>query len=221
MPDLVERIIATIDRRQFAELAERHRSDYAAKYLDLPKWIGRNLQRVQRAGLDRGHRRRVLDLGCGCGYFLYIARLLGHEVIGIDNAPAGSLFAAMTELLGVPVVTHSVRAFEALPDVGHVDVLTAHMITFNGHHVAPWGAGEWHALLSQFPGVSVSLQMNREPDKTLYPPGLREYFEAIGAQIAGPRVFIERLPSERSVASALAKAERAAEQHRMRHPTRG
>jgi SAM-dependent methyltransferase len=190
----VDDIMATIDRDGFAELAARHAGDYAAKYLDLSVWIPRNLRRVELARLDVGPPRRVLDLGCGCGYFLHICRMLGHEIVGLDNAPPGSLFADMTEFLGIPVVQYEIQAFHPLPDLGGpFDVVAAHMVTFNGHLTAtPWGAHEWHSLLWQFRGAAVSLQLNREPDGTVLPPDAAALFESQRAEVAGYRVYVPR-----------------------------
>ena len=100
----VAQIIATIDPEKF----EKIRANYGIanpgeeppKYLELPRWIDANLRRVSDLELDRGARKRVLDIGSGSGYFLYICRLLDHDAIGIDldNYP---MFTETTELLGV------------------------------------------------------------------------------------------------------------------------
>ena len=43
------------------------------KYLDLSMWIFENLIRAFDANLDRSSDLRILDIGCGPGYFIYIA----------------------------------------------------------------------------------------------------------------------------------------------------
>ena len=54
-----------------------------------------------RAGARYAPRSRILDLGCGTGYFLYINKLLGHEVLGIDLDEL-PMFREMIELLQIP-----------------------------------------------------------------------------------------------------------------------
>ena len=185
-------IIATIDAFEFAEIAERYSNSRSAKYLDLPKWIARNLRRVQALGLDAGPLRRVLDLGCGCGYFLYICKLLGHSVLGLD-VPGTAMFRAITNLLDVRVVPEYVERFVELRSIGkrNFDLVTAHMVTFNGHrtdHV--WGPEEWRFLLDDIGAPTVYLELNREPDGTLLTSELEDFFRGRGAIISGHRVLI-------------------------------
>ena len=65
---------------------ERIRATRWPKYLEIcpPGWRI-NLRRVRDLGLDLGGRKRVLDIGCGTGYFLYICRFLGHDALGIGS----------------------------------------------------------------------------------------------------------------------------------------
>ncbi len=88
-----------------------------ARRLELEKWMSRNLGRVQELELDYGSRQRILDTGCGTGYFLHICRYLGHEVAGmeIDALP---MFRAMTEMLGLKRILLEVKPFQPLPDLG-------------------------------------------------------------------------------------------------------
>jgi SAM-dependent methyltransferase len=190
-------VIDTIDRDRFAEIAARYGSavspERREKYLDLERWIAVCLERVHRVGLDRGPRRRVLDLGCGCGYFLYVCKLLGHEVLGVDVPEERSMYTEIRELLGIPWIPHAIRAFEPLPDFGQVDVLTAHMVTFNGHRSPNvWGPREWRWLLRAVGAPVVSLELNAELEGEPYPHGIREWFAAKGAKVDAHRVLIDR-----------------------------
>src|SRR5439155_15417253 len=47
-------------------------------------WLRLNRERVQDLKLHRSAPKRVLDLGCGGGFFLFILKNLGHSVLGID-----------------------------------------------------------------------------------------------------------------------------------------
>ncbi len=195
---MIDRIVASIDRDAFADIAERYRDSEAAKYLDLPRWIGINLRRVQRLRIDRGRRRRVIDLGCGAGYFLYICKLLGHDVLGVD-VPNVGMYSELTALLGVPVLAHCIEPFQPLPITGHWDVMTAHMVTFNGHCVSPWGAAEWRYLLDDVKARWVALELNREPDGSLFSDGLRELFVQRGAVLQDHVVVLDRERPARSL----------------------
>lgn len=190
-------IVNSIDRKRFTEIAARYGSavtpERREKYLDLERWIAVSIERVQRAGLDSGPARRVLDLGCGCGYFLYTCKLLGHEVLGVDVPERQSMYTEVRELLGVPWIPHVIRAFDPLPDLGKVDVLAAHMVTFNGHRTpSVWGRREWDWLLGAVAAPVVSLELNAELQGEPYPHGIREHFTRLGGKVDAHRVLIDR-----------------------------
>src|SRR5262245_9373748 len=76
-------------------LRARYFSDPAAipnqapwKYLDVRRSLRANLKRAQAVGLLRDcvppGSRPVLDIGCGAGFFLFIARLHGYDALGLD-----------------------------------------------------------------------------------------------------------------------------------------
>lgn len=201
-----ESVLDTIGLAQFARIWDRYRStvtpDRREKYLALEYWIEVSIGRAHRLGLDTGQRRRVLDLGCGCGYFLYVCKLLGHDVLGLDCPEPRAMYTEVRELLGVPWVAHEIRPFVPLPALGPFDVVTAHMVCFNGHRTwqhgdAPsveppnlWGPTEWSWLFEQVAAPVWHLELNDEQDGTLFPPGLREFFLDRGAKIDGHRVLI-------------------------------
>lgn len=188
------RAIASIRARGFSEIAARFQQapGNIRKYLDLDYWVPKNLRRVRELGLDTGPRRRVLDLGCGAGYFLYLCQLLGHEVLGVD-VPDEPMYRAITEALGVPVTYQRVEPMCELGLKGY-DVVTAFMITFNGHCEKPWGSKEWSFFLDDVAAPLVYLELNREYDGTLFPEGVEEMFRQRGAVIDEHRVTIRRAP---------------------------
>src|SRR5207248_2584932 len=114
-------ILATIDLEGFEQIRQRYAvkgpsADWP-KFLDLERWIGINVRRIREIELDLARPKRVLDLGCGAGYFLYIAQLLGHEGLGLDLDQL-PMFADMTRLLGVRRVIWQIKDFDPLPDLG-------------------------------------------------------------------------------------------------------
>jgi len=208
------RITKTVDPEKFRKVYERYRvddpGDHWPKYLELERWMEINLKRVRDLGLDLGGRKRVLDIGCGTGYFLYICQYLGHNVLGmdLDEEPG---FSEMVELLGVKRVIWRVEAFQPLPNLGaRFDVIAAHMICFNGHKSDKlWKSAEWEFFLDDLaenhlnPGGQICLEFNREYDDTNYTQELKEYFEARGADIHTQRVlFNPLLPAPAAIAQA-------------------
>ena len=207
------RITKTIDQEKFRKIYQRHAvadpGDAWPKYLDLQPWMEINLQRVRNLGLDLGGRKRVLDIGSGTGYFLYICQYLGHDVLGLDLDEEPG-FTEMIELLRVKRKIWRVEAYKPLPDLGpKFDVITAHMICFNGHKSDKlWKIPEWEFFLDDLTkhlvrDGQIGLELNREYDDTNYTPELKDYFEARGAEIHTQRVHFNPLrPAPSEVARA-------------------
>ena len=200
-----ERIIASIDRRSFQAIHDRHAIANPGpawpKYLDLKKWIGINLQRVRELELDYGRRREILDIGSGAGYFLYICKWFGHEAVGldIDEVP---MYPEMTRLLGLKRVVWRIEAFVPLPDLGRkFDLITAFMICFNQHNrEGLWGVPEWDFFLNDLarhlnPRGRVWLALNRQRDGTFMTGELRELFQSRGAQVEAHQVRFDTAPA--------------------------
>lgn len=199
----VEQIIRTIDREKFEKIRARYGLENPGedppKYLELARWIDANLRRVRDLELDLGRRKRVLDIGSGTGYFLYICGLLGHDAIGIDLDET-PMFNEMTNLLGVRRTVGRVQPFVPLLDLGaKFDVITAHMICFNGHKSDRlWKRSEWEYFLNDLtrrllPGGIVWFEFNREFDGTCFSPELEKYFESRGAEISSNRVVFNSI----------------------------
>lgn len=101
------------------------------KYLDPARWVQEAVRNADLLGLLDASPMRVLDLGAGCGYFLYVLRSRGHDVLGLD-VPDEPLFGHTTELLGIPRVLHPVKRFEPLPDSdAPFHLITAFSIVFD------------------------------------------------------------------------------------------
>ena len=193
-----EQIIASIDRAQFRAIHQRHAvsdpGEAPEKYLELRKWLEINIRRVRELDLDFGKRKRVLDIGCGAGYFLYICQWLGHDVLGLD-LDESPMFADLTKMLAVPRIIWRIERNTPLPKLGaKFDVITAHMICFNDHktdHV--WGPPEWDFFLQDAlrhlqPDGIIHLGFNQEFDGNWFSPELRGYFLRRGARIESNRV---------------------------------
>jgi SAM-dependent methyltransferase len=187
------RVIETIDPESFEHIRQRYAvanpgADWP-KYLDLDRWIEINIRRIRELELDLSRPKRILDLGCGAGYFLYIAQLLGHRGVGLDMDRV-AMFRDITRSLGVRRVVQRIDALRPLPDFGQkFDLITAFMICFNNHKMPDlWKVPEWDFFLDDLakhlrPRGRVWLELNQEYDETFYTPELKEFFQKRGARI--------------------------------------
>src|SRR6266513_15257 len=127
-----------IDWDRAREIQQRYANSTSgyAKYADIQPWLRLNRERVQDLNLHRSAPKRVLDLGCGGGFFLFIAKNLGHSVLGLDIEHV-ALFTELLELFGVPRVIWRISAFEPLPNLGQkFDWITAFSTNFYLYHPA-------------------------------------------------------------------------------------
>lgn len=195
-----QRVIETIDPAGFEQIRRRYAvADPGAdwpKYLDLDRWIGVNIRRIRQLELDLAGPKQILDLGCGAGYFLHIAQLLGHSGIGLDMDRL-PMFREVTRLLGVHRVVQRIRPFHPLPNFGKkFDVITAFMICFNNHKMPGlWGVPEWEFFLNDLakylkPRGRIWLELNQEYDGTFYTPELKKFFQKRGANIEEQKVIL-------------------------------
>src|SRR5947199_871425 len=193
VPLETSRIIETIDGPNFEQIRQRYAVEDPGedwpKYLDLDRWIDINIRRIREIELDLSRPKRILDLGCGAGYFLHIAQLLGHKGIGLDLDRV-AMFRDITRLLGVRRVVQRIDALRPLPDFGQkFDLITAFMICFNNHKMPDlWKVPEWDFFLDDLakhlkPRGRVWLELNQEYDGTFYTPELKEFFQKHGARI--------------------------------------
>ncbi len=193
-----KRVIETIDPKGFEQIRRRYSVKGPSldwpKFLDLERWIDINIRRIREIEIDLMRPKRILDLGCGTGYFLYIAQLLGHEGLGLDLDEL-PMFGDLTRLLGVRRVIWQINAFDSLPDLGKFDLITAFLICFNRHKQANvWRVPEWEFFLDDLakhlrPRGRVWLELNQEYEGTFYTPELKEFFEKRGAKIDRHKVM--------------------------------
>jgi SAM-dependent methyltransferase len=210
-----KRVIETIDPVAFEQIRKRYAvanpgADWP-KYLDLDRWIGINIRRIRQIELDLARPKRILDLGCGAGYFLYIAQLLGHSGLGLDMDRL-SMFREVTRLLGVRRIVQRIEAFRPLPDFGQkFDLITAFMICFNNHKMPDlWKVPEWEFFLDELakhltPRGRVWLELNQEYDGSFYTPEIKEFFQKRGARINEQKVIFNSGVRARASASPVAR----------------
>ena len=180
----------------------------AAKYVDFPIWLLRNMHRAAQLGLHKASGLRILDIGAGPGYFIAAARALGHECRGIDVPDSWftplerQVYSELLEALNCRqyVSPVSVERFVPLPfNAGEFDLITAFLICFNRHDKPDqWGVPEWRffvedALQMLRPGGRVLLGLNdnrkRYGKLLFYNDALLDYFQSVGT-VEGARITI-------------------------------
>ena len=194
-------MVAKIDQQRAREIQQRYANSIAgyAKYANIEPWLRLNRERVQDLNLQRSVPKRVLDLGCGGGFFLFILKNLGHSVLGLDIERV-VLFTELLELFEVPRVVWKISAFEPLPDLGQkFDWITAFSVNFNLYHPSKerWGTAEWDFFLCDLqarltPDGKVFFGLNPLYDGDYYSPELRDLFLSRGASVERERIFFER-----------------------------
>src|SRR5207248_8560142 len=121
-------VLAGIDQNCLRDIEQR----YAGwKYARVDHWLRVNRERVQDLKLHRARPQRVLDLGCGGGFFLFILKHFRHSVLGldIDESP---LFRELLELFEVPRISFRIQPFESLPNFQQqFDWITAFSLGFD------------------------------------------------------------------------------------------
>ncbi len=207
------RILATLDRSELARLREQYPYRPNARkinaYENAAYWIGINVERAQDLWLDRSPPLRILDLGCGAGYFLYVCRFFGHEGLGLDTDEE-PLFRGTTELLNVRRAVSRIHPQVPLPELGEkFDLVTAHRVCF--HRVGRAANGAWNEWASAGKffiddirrrfltrNGRLLLDFNPRPNgSSFFTSELRASFLAQGARIFRSKALLATDPDQR------------------------
>jgi 2-polyprenyl-3-methyl-5-hydroxy-6-metoxy-1,4-benzoquinol methylase len=166
---LAQPIIASIRRDAVDKVHELHRNStdgYTKYFHDLDWNIEYVVNEALQADLVNVPPQRVLDIGCGPGYFLYALQQFGHDVVGLD-VDWTEIFNDLIKELKIPRIVHAVEAFKPMPPTGEkFDVITALGIVFDMHRTPDiWGPKQWEFFLADCrsrlrPGGRVFLRFN-------------------------------------------------------------
>lgn len=105
-------------------------------------------------GLHRSRPLRILDLGCGAGWFLLACRHWGHEAVGLD-LDVFELYNRLIQALDIHRHVHRIEPQSPLPDIGRFDLVTAFYPMFDSAwmrvdgsvHFTRWEASDWAFFL--------------------------------------------------------------------------
>ncbi|HLJ50422.1 MAG TPA: methyltransferase domain-containing protein [Bryobacteraceae bacterium] len=194
----------------------------AAKYADYRFWLLLNTHRAARLNLHTEQRSlRILDIGCGPGFFMRVGRVLGHDCHGIDvpedcfTPLERQVYSEILRALGCDQLVSRlyIERFVPLPfeDQSH-DLLTAFLICFNRHRQPDeWGTEEWQffvndALRILREGGRLLLELNdnraRYGKAAYYDERMLDYFQSIGT-VNGRWVQITKQPTFEEASSGL------------------
>jgi SAM-dependent methyltransferase len=193
--------IARIEKlgREMAGVIERDPT-CAAKYTDYHLWIPFNVARIGALAFQKSPPLRILDIGCGPGYFMAAANACGHDSYGLD-APASIMSdvesTVYSELLAAlscdrrvsPVL---IERFVPMPvPLRDLDVITAFWICFNRHRQPDeWGVREWQffvgdAMSHLRDGGVLHLELNSNPERyhslQWFDQETLQFFQSVGS----------------------------------------
>ena len=201
-------LLARIDQDQLRALQAEYESlpsnaptlwRHYSKYLDLEKRLRLNIKRAQDLNLQRLPPHEILDIGCGGGFFLFVAQSLGHRGLGLDVSGI-PVFDRLIDLLGVDRMVYKVIGFEKLPDFGRkFDLITAFATAFHGSRADDWrwDEAEWDFFLTDLkdnlkPGGRIFLDLNAAYDGQYYTPQILDGFLQHGGKVERNHVLFVR-----------------------------
>lgn len=211
-PVPVRPLLSRLDQAKWRELKQRYPHRPGApninRFVEVEEWMPVNVERAQDLWLDRSPSLRLLDLGCGPGYFLYVCGQLGHLGLGVDIDEV-ALFRETTALLGVERRIFRIQSFQPLPGFGEkFDLVTAHRICFHQKEFKPdgtheeWRPDEWEFFLADVranvlkPSGRLLLDFNPQQDGvTFFFPEIRAVLEKNGARIFRSKALLAADPA--------------------------
>ncbi len=196
---------------QFVGLQARHADQISTepmrwpKYLDATFWMFSAWFTANRIGLDEANQpQTILDIGTGPGYFPFLCRHYGHDVIGLDIGPP--CFGDIAGIIGVKRLMVRVEPMVLLPDFGRrFSLVTAIATMFERLRPGPsvgnryWSLAQWQFFLSdlmrnqlRYPGrIWIDLDRERRNGEVVFNPELIEFCAAHGSRVVADRGLID------------------------------
>jgi len=143
-PVITDAILADVDTVALESLSSH---PWCAKFANWRRCLADQLRFAKRLGLDTwSPKLRILDIGCGFGYFVRIARYYGHDAVGLDMDREPLPEAA--KILDAPVIRHTIREFERLPEtLRRFDLITLFGFSVECRDHRPWTWREFAFLI--------------------------------------------------------------------------
>ena len=152
----VEKLISELGEKNIRAIGKQEFDNYEGgeelksnRYFkgNLIRWIQEKLSVALWLGLDTAPKKRILDLGTGAGWFIYVCRKLGHECYGTDilNRPE---YDAGYKFLGIDILGELTYPMQKMNLDGKFDYITT-MRSFLGQRPQAWSKDEWKFFQSQ------------------------------------------------------------------------
>lgn len=204
-PVRIAPLLAKIDQGRLQTLRAEHGSlpssapalwRHYSKYLDVEKRLRLNIRRAQDLNLHRLPPQEILDIGCGGGFFLFVAQALGHRGLGLDVGGI-PVFDDLVDLFGISRIECAIKSLEALPDFGRkFDLITAFATAFHGGQEDSWrwSEQEWDYFLTDLkrhltPRGRIFFDLNAAYRGEYYTPEILNIFSRHGGVIERGNVF--------------------------------
>lgn len=172
---LVRDVMAQLPKDAILQIQEKHsgviaKGEHHRKWLDIESHMQRAARDATTLGLHQCEPSRILDIGCGAGYFLAVAKHLGHKVTGLDMSD-NEVFNDFVALMAIPRVVHCITPFSPLPDLlRQYNLITGFEVRFNWKNKRErWAFDEWRYFINDCrsrlaPGGRMRLQLNPGKD---------------------------------------------------------
>lgn len=196
----VRRILSTIDLDEFKSIQAKyaHTPFGDIKHWDIAQRLAINLSHAHRLGIQHSSKAlKVLDIGAGCGYFPYICRFYGHQVIALDlDVP---MYKEVVTFLNIDWKQCEVKAYKELPDLGtRFDLVTALLLWFNNPaNSRTWSVEEWRFFFNDLaknqlaPNARVYLSLGNTKDREWSDSRLLAWLKRSGAKIDNGSIYFE------------------------------
>jgi len=200
-PLSVNEMVRELESKGFEQIRAKYRNPEDKKgwpkYVDARHRLELATKQARALHLDRRRPARILDIGSGAGYFLFVCKQLGHTGMGLDlDWPP--MYAEMFKLMQIPRRIWRIERFQRLPDLGmRFDVLTGFAVCFNSHGSDQvWGVEEWEFFLDDVRNNLVTttgeIYFELNPESWGYcTPELGRFFRRQGAIVEGKKIWFK------------------------------
>jgi 2-polyprenyl-3-methyl-5-hydroxy-6-metoxy-1,4-benzoquinol methylase len=132
--------------RQLMALRDDYPGHYMGKFCRCPsRWFRIAREIAEGMGLHQGPHQRILDIGCGFGYFTTACMELGHTVTGLDVPD--DMIRDATTITGIEYRPHVIQAHQPLPDgLDGFDLVTTFGVNFRHGPDKYWANTDYYYL---------------------------------------------------------------------------
>ncbi len=139
-------MITPAQDRALRNLVAKYPDHPMAKFCIRPmSWYAIADRIAEEMGLHERTGKRILDIGCGFGYFVKAWHDRGHDVTGLDLP--GGIIQEANRILEVPFVPYRIVGGHPLPDgMQAFDLVTTFGVNFKYDSDVYWGREEYQSL---------------------------------------------------------------------------